>query len=91
MATELNKELKRRVSVNGADYTLVVDPLGMRLTAKGARRPEVSLQWRDLLSGDAALAVALNASLSSKRAAGDGRGVDSQRPAKKRGRDQTGI
>lgn len=33
-------------------------------TGKGKRRPEVELRWRDLLSGEAALAVALNASLT---------------------------
>jgi hypothetical protein len=34
------------------------------VTGKGRRKPEVELRWRDLLSGDAAMAVALNASLS---------------------------
>ena len=66
MATVLDKPLKRQVTVNGADYTVAVDPEGIRLTGKGKRRPEVELRWRDLLSGDAALAVALNASLSKK-------------------------
>lgn len=67
MATVLDKELKRQVTVDGAAYTLTVNPDGMRLTGKGKRRPEVELRWRDLLSGEAALAVALNASLSAKR------------------------
>jgi hypothetical protein len=44
-------------------------PEGIRLTGKGKRKPEVELRWRDLLSGDAAMAVALNASLSKKRRA----------------------
>ena len=65
MATVLTKELKRQVSVNGMDYTVTVDPEGLRLTGKGKRKPEVDLHWRDLLSGEAALAVALNASLST--------------------------
>ncbi|HEU5297683.1 MAG TPA: hypothetical protein VFU71_23095 [Burkholderiaceae bacterium] len=67
MATALDKELKRQVTIDGVDYTVAVDPEGLRLTGKGKRRPEVELRWRDLLSGDAALAVALNASLSKKR------------------------
>ena len=67
MATVLNKELKRQVTVDGVDYTVAVDPDGFRLTGKGKRRPQVELLWRDLLSGDAAMAVALNASLVKKR------------------------
>ncbi len=64
MATVLDKELKRQVTVDGVDYIVAVDPDGLRLTGKGKRKPEVELRWRDLLSGDAAMAVALNASLS---------------------------
>ena len=66
MATVLDKELKRQVTVDGVDYTVAVDPDGFRLTGKGKRRPLVELRWRDLVSGDAAMAVALNASLSKK-------------------------
>jgi hypothetical protein len=67
VATVLDKELRRRVTVDGVDYTVAVDPEGFRLTGKGKRRPQVELRWRDLLSGDAAMAVALNASLAKKR------------------------
>ena len=67
MATVLDKELKRQVTVDGVDYTVALDPDGFRLTGKGKRTPQVQLRWRDLLSGDAAMAVALNASLSKKR------------------------
>jgi hypothetical protein len=67
VATVLDKELKRQVTVDGAEYIVAVDPEGMRLTGKGKRRPEVQLRWRDLLSGEAAIAVALNASLSRKQ------------------------
>ena len=68
MATVLDKVLKRQVTVDGVDYTVAVDPEGIRLTRKGGRRPEVELRWRELLSGEAAMAAALNASLSKKRA-----------------------
>ena len=63
MATLLDKALKRQVSVDGVDYMLTIDPEGVRLTRKGRRKPEIELRWRELLSGDTAMAVALNASL----------------------------
>jgi hypothetical protein len=67
MATVLGKELKRQVTVDGVDYIVAVDPDGFRLTGKGKRTPQVELRWRDLLSGDAAMAVALNASLTKTK------------------------
>jgi len=67
VATVLDKELKRQVTVDGEDYTVALDPDGFRLTGKGKRKPQVELRWRDLLSGDAAMAVALNASLLKQR------------------------
>ena len=66
MVTVLDKELKRQVTIDGADYTVAVDPEGLRVTGKGKRKPQVALRWRDLLSGDAAMAVALNASVSAQ-------------------------
>jgi len=69
VATVLDKELRRQVSVDGVDYTVAVDPEGLRLTGKGKRKPEVELRWRDLLSGEAAMAVALNASLARRQTA----------------------
>lgn len=49
--------------VLGKPYTLVVSPSGLALTPKGKRKG-YELAWVDLVSGDAALAVALNASLA---------------------------
>lgn len=57
MATVLDKALRRQVTIDGDDYTVVIDPEGLRLTAKGKRIAQVELRWQDLLSGDAALAV----------------------------------
>jgi hypothetical protein len=45
---------------------LVIDPDGMKLTEKGRRRG-VGLRWEDILSGDAGLAAALQASVEPKR------------------------
>ena len=69
MTTILDRELKRRIAVDGVDYTVAIDPEGIRLVGKGKRKPEVELRWRELLSGEAAMAVALNASVSEKRQA----------------------
>lgn len=63
MTTRLDKVLKRQVTVDGADYTIAIDPSGMRVTGEGRRKPEVELRWRDLLNGEAAMAPASNASL----------------------------
>ncbi len=67
MATILDKELRRQVTVDDVDYTVAIDPDGIRLIGKGKRKPEVTLRWHDLLSGEAALAVALNASLATPK------------------------
>ena len=69
VTTVLDKALKRQVSVDGVDYIVALDPEGIRLTHKGKRRPEVELRWRELTSGEAAMAVALNASLAARPAA----------------------
>ena len=67
MVTALDKELKRQVTVDGLDYTVALDANGFRVTGKGKRKPQVELRWIDLLSGDAAMAVALNASLTRQQ------------------------
>jgi hypothetical protein len=72
MTTPLEKTLKRELSINGGAYVLAISPEGLKLTVKG-RRKGLELQWDALVSGDAALAIALNASLgqlqSKERAA----------------------
>ena len=62
MATKLEKALKREIDVDGRPYMLTVSPEGMKLVPKG-RRHGLEIAWKDLVSGDAALATALNASL----------------------------
>ena len=62
MTTPLDKTLKRELLIDGRAYTLTLVPQGLSLTLKG-RRKGIELVWRDLVSGEAALAVALNASL----------------------------
>jgi hypothetical protein len=62
MTTKLEGPLRREVDIDGAAYTLTITPEGMALVPKG-RRKGYELAWRALVSGDAALATALNASL----------------------------
>jgi hypothetical protein len=62
MATLLERTLKRVLSIGGRAYILAISPEGLKLTLKG-RRKGLELQWEPLVSGDAALAVALNASI----------------------------
>ena len=62
MSVLLDKSLKRELAIGADHYTLTISPEGLKLVPKG-RRNGVELQWRDLVSGQAAFAVALNASL----------------------------
>ena len=62
MATKLDKSLKREIDIDGRPYMLTLSPDGMKLVPKG-KRNGLEIAWKDLVSGDAALATALNASL----------------------------
>ncbi|HEX5649275.1 MAG TPA: hypothetical protein VFX69_06415 [Steroidobacteraceae bacterium] len=62
MAVMLDKALKREVAIGDEPYMLTIAPDGLKLVPKG-KRNGVELRWEDLVSGQAALAVALNASL----------------------------
>jgi hypothetical protein len=60
--TKLEKELKREISIDDKPYVVTISPQGLKLTEKGRRKGQ-ELSWKDLVSGDAALATALNASV----------------------------
>ncbi len=62
MTTSLEKTLRRQITVKGHDYIVALSPDGLKITLKGKRKG-LELRWSDLVSGDAALAVALNASV----------------------------
>ena len=62
MTTKLDKPLKREVQVDGKPYMLTITPEGLKLVPKGRRKGQ-ELTWSALVSGEAALATALNASL----------------------------
>jgi hypothetical protein len=62
MATVLDKTLKRELRIGNHDYILALSPLALKLTLKGKRKG-LELEWEALVSGDVALAAALNASI----------------------------
>jgi hypothetical protein len=62
MTTALDKTVKRALKLKGREYVVVLSPESVKLTLKG-HRIGVELKWIDLISGDAALATALQASI----------------------------
>jgi hypothetical protein len=67
MTTKLEKALKRQIDIKGKPYVVTITPEGLKLTEKGKRKGQ-ELIWADLVNGQAALAVALNASLENPQA-----------------------
>jgi hypothetical protein len=63
MTTKLTTAFKRELEVNGEKYTLTVTPEGFKLVLKGKRKG-VELAWASMVNGEAALATALNASVT---------------------------
>jgi hypothetical protein len=64
MTTKLEGALKREIVIANEPYTLTLTAEGFVLTRKG-RRKGLEIHWADLVSGEAALATALNASLTA--------------------------
>jgi hypothetical protein len=64
MTTPLTKPLKRELQIQGRPFVVTLSPEGIKLVLKGKRKGQ-ELRWEDLVSGEAALAVALNASLKA--------------------------
>jgi hypothetical protein len=60
--TKLDGTLRREISIDGQPFTLAISPEGLKLTPKGRRKGH-ELLWKDIVSGEAALATALNASV----------------------------
>ena len=85
MATKLDKTLKREISVHGKPFVVSFSPEGLRLVGKG-RRKGLELAWEDLVSGDAALATALNASVSQRLALAPSASNDPDRRRSRHGR-----
>jgi len=81
MTAKLNAPLKRELTIGGKPYTLTTSPEGLNLVPKG-RRKGYRLSWEALVSGDAALATALAASVQN--------GPSNAAPRESRGSDSAG-
>jgi hypothetical protein len=64
MMTKLDKPIRRELQIGEQLYTLTIAPDGLKLVEKG-RRKGIELAWTALVSGDAGLAAALQASVGS--------------------------
>lgn len=62
MATKLEKAVRREVAIEGQPYMVTISPEGLKIVPKG-KRNGIELAWKALISGDAALTAALNASI----------------------------
>src|ERR1700733_14462754 len=64
MTTPLHSTLKRALTIEGREYVVTLTEANLKLTLKG-KRNGVELAWAQLVNGEAALAVALHASLGA--------------------------
>ena len=62
MTTELKGPLKRELTIGKEPYILTITPDGFKLVPKGKRKG-YEMSWTSFVSGEAALAVALQASM----------------------------
>jgi len=60
--TKLDKPIRRELAIGDKTYTITIDPAGVKVVEKG-RRNGISLAWSDIVSGDAGVAAALQASV----------------------------
>jgi hypothetical protein len=60
--TPLDKTLKRAIRIKDEDFVITLTPLALKVTRKGHRRG-IEVSWESLISGDSALAAALQASV----------------------------
>jgi hypothetical protein len=87
MVTKLDTPLRRALSIDGKPYVLTITPTGFLLTEKG-RRKGFEMDWMSFVSGDAALATGLAASLanapSARKGAAAGRSQTSSDTSKRK-------
>jgi hypothetical protein len=62
MATKIEKPLKREIEIGGQAFIVTLTPQALTLVGKG-RRKGIEIRWDEMVSGEAALARALQASI----------------------------
>ena len=62
MATRLEKPLQREIEIGGQAFVVTLTPHALTLVGKG-RRKGIEIRWDEMISGEAALAKALQASI----------------------------
>lgn len=62
MTTKLEKPLKREIEIGGQAFIVTLAPDTLSVVGKG-RRKGLEIRWDEMVSGDAALAAALQASV----------------------------
>ena len=62
MTTKLEKPLKREIEIGGQAFIVTLAPDTLSLVGKG-RRKGLEIRWEEMVSGEAALAAALQASI----------------------------
>ena len=62
MTTRLEKALKREIDIGGQAFIVTITPEALTLVGKG-RRKGVEMRWEEMISGEAALTRALQASI----------------------------
>ena len=62
MTTKLEKPLKREIEIGGQAFIVTLAPETLTLVGKG-RRKGLEIRWDEMVSGEAALAAALQASV----------------------------
>lgn len=63
--TKLDGQLVREVDIDGQPYIVTLSSEGLKIVPKGKRKG-TEIAWTDILSGQAALAAAMSASLKKK-------------------------
>lgn len=62
MTTKLEKPLKREIEIGGQAFIVTLAPDTLSVVGKG-RRKGLEIRWDEMVSGEAALAAALQASI----------------------------
>jgi len=95
MTTPLHSTLKRALTIEGREYVVTLTDEALKLTLKGKRNGFV-LPWTKIVNGEAALAVALHASIGAFAAGPAPKSIDpgrslNNKPSRKRSRPKAAI